>query len=186
MNHTLHISELYRHLPICRVNDKLYIAAFILLGDVELTVTCAKALLELAPVHDYLITLEAKSIPLIHEMARQSGQNKYFVIRKSPKLYMRGVIQTEVNSITTEHTQKLFLDKADADMISGKRMLLIDDVISTGESMSALEDLVLKSGGIVAGRMAVLAEGAAAQRKDIIYIEKLPLFSADGSIKEYY
>jgi adenine phosphoribosyltransferase len=89
-----------------------------------------------------------------------------------------------VHSITTAKEQKLYLDTADAALMQGKRILLVDDVISTGESLSALEALVEKAGGIVAGKMAVLAEGDAQTRDDLIYLEKLPLFHPDGTVME--
>jgi adenine phosphoribosyltransferase len=184
LTYTINIAGLTRDLPICRVNDGLYIAGLVIFGDVELTIRCASALLELAPEYDYMISPEAKSIPLIYEMARQSGANKYFLARKSPKLYMRGVFESDVVSITTAHPQKLYLDTDDAEMMRGKRILIVDDVISTGESISAMEELVKKAGGIVAGRMAILAEGAAQNRDDIIYLAPLPLFNADGTVKQ--
>ena len=183
MHHTMTIAGVTRDLPICKVSDDLHIGAFVIFGDVELTVETARALLEKAPEYDYMISAEAKGIPLIHEMARQSGQNKYFLARKAPKLYMSGVFDVKVNSITTAKEQHLYLDVADADFMKGKRILIVDDVISTGESLAAIEKLVLEAGGIVAGRMAILAEGDAQTRDDIIYLEKLPLFNADGSVK---
>ena len=179
----LKVAGLERDLPICPVNEHLDIAAFVIFGDVELTVAAAEGLLKIAPEYDYLITAEAKGIPLIHEMARQSGQNKYFLARKAPKLYMSGVFDVKVNSITTAKEQHLYLDTADAEIMRGKRILIVDDVISTGESLAAIEKLVLEAGGIVAGRMAILAEGDAQTRDDIIYLEKLPVFNADGTVK---
>ncbi len=170
-----------RELPLCKASDTLTIGAFVIFGDVELTVASAAALLEKAPEFDYMIAPEAKAIPLIHEMARQSGRNEYFLVRKAPKLYMNGVFSTEVKSITTEATQKLYMDGADAEKMKGKRILLLDDVISTGESIAQLETLVNQAGGIVVGRMAILAEGDAANRDDIIFLEKLPLFDAEGN-----
>ncbi len=183
MYHRMNIAGLDRDLPICKVTDDLYIAGFVIFGDQELTVACAKALLEKAPEYDYLITAEAKGIPLAHEMARQSGAKKYFLARKAPKLYMTGVFEVTVNSITTAKEQKLYLDTADAELMKGKRILLVDDVISTGESLRALEVLVEKAGGQIVGRMAVLAEGDAQERPDLIYLEKLPLFNPDGTVK---
>ena len=183
MVYPINVAGLNRDLPICRVNDSLYIAGFVIFGDQELTVACARELLKLAPEYDYMITAEAKGIPLIHEMARQSGAKKYFLARKGPKLYMTGVFESTVHSITTAKEQKLYLDTADAALMQGKRILLVD-VISTGESLSALEALVLKAGGIVAGKMAVLAEGDAQKREDLIYLEKLPLFHPDGTVME--
>ncbi len=183
MYHTMTIAGLQRDLPICRVSDELYIGAFVIFGDVELTCACAKALLDRAPEYDYMITAEAKGITLIHEMARQSGQNKYFLARKGPKLYMRDILDVAVHSITTAKEQHLYLDGADAAMMKGKKILVVDDVISTGESLTAIEKLVEAAGGIVAGRMAILAEGDAQNRDDIIYLEKLPVFNADGTVK---
>ncbi len=181
--HSMNIAGLDRDLPICRVNDSLYIAGFVIFGDQELTVAAAKALLDKIPYeYDYMLTAEAKGIPLIHEMARQSGAKKYFLARKAPKLYMTGVFQVSVNSITTAKEQTLYLDVADAEMMKGKKILLVDDVISTGESLRALEALVEKAGGIVSGRCAILAEGDAQNREDLTYLEKLPLFNAKGEI----
>ena len=184
MYYPMNIAGLDRKLPICRVTDELYIAGFVIFGDQELTVACAKALLEKAPEYDYIITAEAKGIPLAHEMARQSGAPKYFLARKAPKLYMTGVFEVSVKSITTAKEQKLYLDVADAEMMKGKKILLVDDVISTGESLRALEVLVEQAGGIIAGRMAILAEGEAQDRADLIYLEKLPVFHPDGTVME--
>ena len=182
MFYTMNVAGLQRDLPICKVTDQLYIAGFVIFGDPELTQACARDLLAKAPEYDYIITAEAKGIPLAHEMARQAGAAKYFLARKGPKLYMTGVFESSVRSITTAKEQHLYLDTADAELIRGKRILLVDDVISTGESLTALEALVEKAGGIIAGRMAVLAEGDAQDRKDLIYLEKLPLFNPDGTI----
>ena len=184
MVYPMTVAGLKRELPICKVNDNLYIAGFVIFGDQELTVACARELLAKAPEYDYIITAEAKGIPLAHEMARQSGAAKYFLARKGPKLYMTGVFESSVKSITTAKEQKLYLDTADAALMKGKKILIVDDVISTGESLLAIEALVEKAGGEIAGRMAILAEGDAQQREDIIYLEKLPLFNADGTIKE--
>ena len=184
MFHTMNIAGLDRDLPICKVTDDLYIAGFVIFGDQELTVACAKALLEKAPEYDYIITAEAKGIPLAHEMARQTGAKKYFLARKAPKLYMQNVFEVKVRSITTAKEQTLYLDTADAELMKGKKILLVDDVISTGESLHALEALVEKAGGIIAGRMAILAEGDAQDRADLIYLEKLPLFNPDGTVME--
>ena len=184
MTYEMDIAGLQRELPLCRVTDDLYIGAFVMFGDVELTVHCAAELLKRAPEYDYLIAPEAKAIPLLYEMARQSGAEKYFVARKGAKAYMSGVFEVEVRSITTMHIQKLVIDKADAEMIKGKRVIIVDDVISTGESLHAMEELVTRAGGVIAGKMAVLAEGDAYNRADIITLGKLPLFNADGSVKE--
>lgn len=184
MTYEMDIAGLKRELPLCKVSDDLYIGAFVMFGDVELTVHCASELLKLAPEYDYIIAPEAKAIPLLYEMARQSAADRYFLARKSAKAYMSGVFEVEVKSITTAAVQKLVLDKADAELIRGKRMLIVDDVISTGESLQAMEELVAKAGGIIAGKMAVLAEGDAQHRDDIITLAPLPLFNPDGSIKE--
>ena len=170
-----------RELPLCKASKALMIGAFVIFGDVELTIACAKELLKRAPEFDYMVAPDAKAIPLVHEMARQLGHNDYFLVRKAPKLYMDGVFETEVKSITTEAVQKLYMDGADAKKLKGKRVLILDDVISTGESLRAVEELVNKAGGHVVGRMAILAEGAAADRDDIIFLEKLPLFDAEGN-----
>ena len=178
------IAGVERELPICPVNENLSIGAFVILGDAELSEASARELLKLAPEYDYIITAEAKGITLAHEMARQNGDRTYFVARKTPKLYMSGVFQVDVRSITTAKDQMLYLDTAEAAMMNGKRVLLVDDVISTGESIYAVEKLVKKAGGIIVGRMAILAEGDAQAREDIIYLEKLPLFNPDGTVKE--
>ena len=170
MTYEIDIAGLKRDLPICRVTDDLYIGAFVMFGDVELTVHCAAELLKRAPEYDYLIAPEAKAIPLLYEMARQSGAEKYFLARKVAKAYMSGVFEVNVKSITTAAVQRLIIDSADAEQIRGKRMLILDDVISTGESLRAMEELVTAAGGIVAGRMAVLAEGDAIERDDIIVL----------------
>lgn len=185
MTYPMTVAGLRRDLPICKVTDDLYIGAFIVFGDAELTVACARELLKLVPAedYDYMLTAEAKSIPLIHEMARQSGQNKYLLARKAPKLYMNNVLEVSVHSITTAREQHLYLDGNDATLMRGKRILIIDDVISTGKSLTALERLVEAAGGIICGRMAILAEGDAQNRDDIIYLEKLPVFHPDGTVK---
>ena len=185
LTYSMEIAGLKRELPICRVTDDLYIGAFICFGDAELTVACARELLKLVPAdsYDYIFTAEAKSIPLIHEMARQSGAREYFVARKGLKVYMPHPLHVTVRSITTQHDQDLYLSGEEADKIRGKRVLIVDDVISTGESLRAMEELVEKAGGTVAGRMAVLAEGDAQNRKDIVYLGKLPVFNSDGTVK---
>ena len=178
----MNIAGLDRDLPICPLNDKLSIGAFVIFGDQELTVACARDLLKLAPEYDYLITAEAKGIPLIHEMARQHGDRTYMLARKAPKLYMTGVMEVKVRSITTAAEQKLYIDTADAEKMRGKRILIVDDVISTGESLRAIETLVERAGGNICGRMCILAEGDAQNRDDLVYLEKLPLFTADGEV----
>ena len=185
MTYQMKVAGLERDLPLCKVSDELYIGAFIIFGDAELTVACASALLERIPAdsYDYMLTAEAKSIPLIHEMARQSGAKKYFIARKGSKVYMPDPIHVSVRSITTLRTQDLFLGSDDCALIRGKRILIVDDVISTGESLHALEQLVREAGGTVTGRAAILAEGDALERKDIVYLAPLPLFNPDGTVK---
>lgn len=182
MTYRMTIAGCERELPLCKVSDTLCIAAFIMFGDVEITKACARELLKLAPAHDVMITAEAKGIPLLYEMAAQAGENRYLVARKAPKVYMRDAVSTEVRSITTQAQQKLYLSGEDAQYLRDKRVLIVDDVISTGESLAAIERLVVQLGGNVVGRMTVLAEGDAQQREDILYLEKLPVFHADGTV----
>ncbi|MBP5156072.1 MAG: adenine phosphoribosyltransferase [Clostridia bacterium] len=172
----LEVAGVKRDLPICKVNDNLYIGAFVIFGDIELTTACATELCKRLPEHDVMITAEAKGIPLICEMARINTSPRYIVARKAPKLYMREPISVTVRSITTAALQVLYLDKSDADYMKGKRVVIVDDVISTGESLHSIEQLVEKSGGNVVGRMTILAEGDATERKDITFLEELPLF----------
>ncbi len=178
--YTLKVAGLERQLPLCPLNDALCIGAFIIFGDVELTCACARELLKIAPEHDIMITSESKGIPLVYEMARQAGENKYVVARKMQKLYMSDTFSCEVNSITTAKKQTLYLDGKDAEYMRGKRVLIVDDVISTGDSLRAIEELVEHAGGNIVGKMAVLAEGDAKDRADIQYLQVLPLFNADG------
>ena len=181
MEYKMNIAGVERALPLCPLNEKLQIGAFVMFGDVELTVACAEALLAKAPEYDVMITAESKGIPLVYEMARQRGGERYLLARKAPKLYMRDVLKCEVQSITTAAKQVLYLDGYDAAYMQGKRVLIVDDVISTGESLNALVNLVKQAGGNIVGQMAVLAEGEAADREDIIFLEKLPLFDANGN-----
>ena len=176
LTYKMKVAGLERDLPICRVNDDLYIGAFVIFGDVELTQACARELLKRAPEYDIMISAESKGIPLVYEMARQSGENRYLLARKAPKLYMQNVFSVKVNSITTAKEQILCIDGKDAEYMKGRRVLIVDDVISTGESLKALEQLVTKAGGNIVGRMAILAEGDAQSR------EKLPVFNAKGEI----
>ena len=173
--YTLNVAGGTRELPLCPGNEKRDIAAFVMFSDVELTVACAEALLKKVPEFDIIVTAEAKGFPLAYEMSRQSGK-RYIPARKGPKLYMEEAGVVEDVSITTEAVQKLVIDRKDLDSMDGKRILIVDDVISTGGSLHALETLVNKSKGTVVARAAVLAEGDAADRKDIIYLEPLPLF----------
>ena len=179
MVYKLQVAGIERDLLLCPISDELNIAAFILFGDVELTEKCAEALYAKAPEHDVMITAESKGIPLIHAMCRLSGKNRYVLARKSVKLYMSNVVECQTKSITTGNVQTLYINGDDAEFMKGKRVLIVDDVISTGGSLASLENLVLQSGGTVVGKMAILAEGDAIERRDIICLQKLPLFDKD-------
>ena len=182
MTYEIDIAGMKRQLPLCPVTDDLYIGAFVMFGDVELTGHAAAELLKRVPEFDYIVAPEAKSIPLAYEMSRQSGIN-YLIARKKAKAYMTGVFEVRVQSITTAGEQTLIIDTADAEKIRGKRVLILDDVISTGESLRATEELVNRAGGIIVAKAAVLAEGDAAGRPDLTVLAPLPLFNPDGSIK---
>ena len=181
MVYKMKVAGVERDLPLCPISDTLNIGAFVLFGDVELTEKCAAALAERAPEHDVMITAESKGIPLIHAMARILGENRYVLARKSVKLYMKDVLKCVTRSITTDAEQVLYLDGADAEYMKGKKVLIVDDVISTGGSLLSLENLVAQAGGTVVGRMTILAEGDAAGRSDIDYLEVLPLFDMQGN-----
>lgn len=181
MVYRMKVAGVERDLPLCPISDTLNIGAFVLFGDVELTEKCAAALAERAPEHDVMITAESKGIPLIHAMARILGENRYVLARKSVKLYMKNVLKCVTRSITTDAEQVLYLDGDDAEYMKGKRVLIVDDVISTGGSLLSLENLVEQAGGTIVGKMTILAEGEAAGRKDIDYLEVLPLFDAQGN-----
>ena len=184
MFYNIKVAGLSRDLPLCPINEELYIGAFVMFGDVELTEKCAEALIARAPEHDVIITAESKGIPLAYEMCRLSGKNRYVLARKNKKAYMRDIIQYDVDSITTANNQTLYLDGYDAEYLRGKRVLIIDDVISTGNSLRALEYIVNAAGGEIVGKMTVLAEGDAIDRPDIIALAPLPLFGPDGNILE--
>lgn len=177
--YTLEVAGLRRELPICRVNDHLSIAAFIMFSDVEMTIVSAKELLARAPEFDVILTAESKGIPLAYEMSRQSGK-KYLLARKSVKLYMRDPVEVDTKSITTANPQKLYLDAEDLAYLRGKRVFVVDDVISTGRSLESLEKLVEIAGAQIAAKGAVLAEGEAGERKDILFLAPLPVFNTDN------
>lgn len=180
MEYKMTIAGLERSLQMFPINENLQIAAFIMFGDTEITVKSANELIKRAPECDVLVTAECKGIPLTYEMAKQMGK-RYVVARKKPKLYMKDIIQTETNSITTSGMQTLCLGSDDVEQIKGKRVLIVDDVISTGASLESLENIITRAGGNIVGRMAVLAEGDAADRNDLIFLEKIPLFDKDGN-----
>ena len=179
----MEIAGVKRDLELFPINDTTCIAAFIMFGDVEITQAAAAKLLEKAPEFDIIFTAEAKSIPLAYEMAKQAGMNSYIIARKAKKMYMKNIVEVEVSSITTAGKQHLYLGQNEAEAIKGKRVLIVDDVISTGSSLKAMEELVKKAGGNIVGKMAVLAEGDAMDRPDIIALHKLPLFDQFGKIK---
>ena len=180
MFYKLKVAGIERDLPLCPINENLYIGAFVLFGDVELTERCAEELAKLAPEHDLLLTAESKGSPLVHAMARHLGENRYVLARKSVKLYMKDVLKCETKSITTGHMQTLYIDGDDAEYMKGKKVLIVDDVISTGGSLLSLENLVKQAGGEIVGKMTILAEGDAIGRDDITYLAPLPLFNKDG------
>jgi adenine phosphoribosyltransferase len=181
MVYRLKVAGIERDLPLCPIGEDLYIGAFIMFGDVELTERCSADLIAKAPEHDVILTAESKGIPLAYEMCRLSGKNRYVLARKSVKLYMKDVIKCVTQSITTAAEQVLYVDGADAEYMKGKKVLIVDDVISTGGSLLSLENLVKQAGGEIVGKMTILAEGDAAGRKDIIYLEELPLFDGNGN-----
>ncbi len=181
MVYRMKVAGVERDLKLCPIGENLNIGAFILFGDVELTERCAEELYKKAPEHDVMLTAESKGIPLIHAMCRLSGKNRYVLARKSVKLYMSDVLVCETKSITTGHVQTLYIDGADAEYMKGKRVLIVDDVISTGGSLASLENLVRQAGGEIVGKMTILAEGDAIGRDDIVYLEKLPLFDGEGN-----
>lgn len=179
--YTLEVAGLKRDLELYPVSDTINIAAFIMFGDVELTKACAAELLKIAPEHDIMITAECKGIPLLYEMARQENAENYIVARKREKVYMGQTIHTAVDSITTVGAQDLCIGESDIAAMKGKKVLLVDDVISTGGSIAAIESLVEQAGGVIVGKIAVLAEGDAIGRKDVTYLKPLPLFDNDGN-----
>ena len=181
MFYKMKVAGLERDLPLCPISDELYIGAFVLFGDVELTERCAEELAKLAPEHDVLLTAESKGIPLVHAMASCLGENRYVLARKSVKLYMKNVLECKTKSITTGAVQTLYIDGDDAEFMNGKRVLIVDDVISTGGSLLSLENLVNQAGGEIVGKMTILAEGDAIGRTDITYLAPLPLFDKNGN-----
>lgn len=179
--YTMKIAGLERNLELFPISDTLNIGAFIMFGDVEITKKCAEELLKRVPEHDIMITAESKGIPLLYEMARQENVENYIVARKKEKVYMKNTIHTDVQSITTLGGQDLCIGENDIEALNGKRVLIVDDVVSRGGSVAAIESLVKQAGGIIVGKACVLAEGDATDRNDIIYLEKLPLFDNDGN-----
>ncbi|KRM03408.1 adenine phosphoribosyltransferase [Limosilactobacillus gastricus] len=185
MDYQISIGKLKRNLPLVKIGENTQIASFVLLGDTELTIEAARQLKDqLTLDFDFVVTLESKGIPLAHELTRKTNRDHYVVIRKSIKSYMTEPVVTTVESITTSEPQQLVLDGMDAATLSGKRVVLLDDVISTGGSLKAAEELLARVSCQVVAKVAILAEGAAAHRNDIIYLSSLPLFDARGQIKD--
>lgn len=182
----LNLLSLERNLPIIKIKKDLAIASFVILGDTELIQIAAKELIKKLDNVDVIVTAEAKGIPLAYEISKLLGMKEFIVARKSIKTYMNNPLIEDVQSITTKEKQFLCLDEVEAKKIKGKNIALIDDVISTGESLKTLESLVEKAGGNIKKRVAILAEGDASNREDIIFIQRLPLFrvEADGNIVE--
>ena len=174
--YTLKIGDLERKVPIVKLSEDLSIASFVILGDTEIVEKTAPLIAEKLPKIDYIVTAEAKGVPLAYEISKILNLKSYIVARKSVKAYMKDVIEAEVNSITTTNPQKMYLNGEDAEKIKDKNIALVDDVISTGESLSTIEYLVKKAGGNVVAKAAILAEGDAKNRKDIIFLQELPLF----------
>ena len=182
-NYCLKVAGLERQLPYVDINDEIAFASFVVISDTELVSAAGKQLAEKIGECDVIVTAEAKGIALSYEISRQLGHKGFVVARKSEKSYMRDILETSVKSITTVSQQHLYLDGSDIEKIRGRNVCLIDDVVSTGESLAALENLVNKAGAKVVARACILAEGNAADRDDIIFLEKLPLFRklSDGS-----
>ena len=178
--YTLNVAGVTRQLPIIQVSEALAIASFVILGDCEIVTKAAPLIEQKLPQVDYIVTAEAKGIPLVHELCRLRGLPYYIVARKGIKPYMDHPLTDEVVSITTQKAQTLCLDGKDALLLNGKNVAIVDDVISTGESLQAIERLVEKAGGEIVAKAAILAEGEAAKRSDIIFLEELPLFPVGG------
>ena len=172
----VNISGMTADLPILPLPSGVNIAFFNLHGNVALTEHCGKELAKLVSDCDVLITAESKGLQLTHVMARELGHNYYAVARKSKKLYMQDGLEVTIkSSITTGNPQKLYVSRHDAELMRGKKVGIIDDVVSTGNSLEGLEEIVKLAGGIVHKKAFVLAEGAAAERKDICYLGVIPL-----------
>ncbi len=182
MKYEIDIAGMKRELKLFKVADDLQIAAFILYGDVAITKHAAEKLLSKAPDFDIIMTAASKSIPLVYEMTAMAGKEEYVVALKGRKVYMGTPLETAVHSITTRAEQTICIGEDDAAKLRGRKVLIVDDVISTGESLKAIETLAEKAGGIIVGRMAVLAEGEAYDRTDITVLGKLPLFDGDGKV----
>jgi adenine phosphoribosyltransferase len=175
-----------RRLPVVPISDKLWIAAFVLWGDVELTNACARAIAaRIQPLaFDYIVSIEAKALPLVHMVATYLSDpvaglyRPYVVLRKSVKSYMARPLTVQVKSITTSSTQTLVLDGPDADRLRGSRVVVVDDVVSTGGSLRACDELLRQVGAQVIARAAVLLEEGGYEDRDLITLGTLPILTA--------
>ena len=175
--YTVDLNGFEANLPILQLPSGIGIAFFNLHGDSALTEHCAKELAKQLTDCDVLVTAESKGLQLTHCIARELGHRYYAVARKSKKLYMQDGIEVSISSsITTGKEQKLYLSKHDVDLLKGKKVAIIDDVVSTGASLEGLEKIVELSGGIIHKKAFVLAEADAANRTDILYLGTIPLF----------
>lgn len=163
-------------LPVIPLPSGINICFFNLHGNVEMTEHCGKELAKMVADCDVLLTAESKGLQLTHVIARELGHKYYAVARKSKKLYMQDGLEVTIkSSITTGKEQKLYISKFDADLMKGKKVGIIDDVVSTGNSLKGLEELVTMASGIICKKAFVLAEGDAAKRDDIVYLDTIPL-----------
>lgn len=174
--YNLKVCGLERKLPFVKLDENTAYASFVVISDTELIERAGEDLAEQANGAEIILTIEAKGIALAYEISRKLKMKDFVVVRKSVKPYVKSYLQDAVHSITTEGEQEIFLDESDAAKLKGKRVAIVDDVISKGESLAAAERLVERAGGEVCSRLAILAEGKAADRDDITFLEKLPLF----------
>ncbi len=167
----------YKHdAPVLPLPSGIKIVFFNLHGNQKLTEHCGKELAKLLSDCDVLLTVESKALQLTHVITRELDMPFYAVARKSKKLYMQDGIEITIeSSITTGAEQKLYLSKHDVELLKGKKVGIVDDVVSTGASLKGLEDIVKKAGGIIHKKAFVLAEGDAKNRPDVIYLQSIPL-----------
>jgi len=176
-HYSIEVAGVKRELPVIKINDEISIASFVVLGDTELICAAAKELKEKLPEADIFVTAEAKGIPLAQELARIMDMPKYIVARKSIKSYMQNPIVRKVKSITTKDEQILCLDGIDVEYLKGKKVLLVDDVVSTGESINELKELTKEAGAEVVGKVSILTEGNDDSNSDVIALGNLPVFN---------
>ncbi len=176
------IAGLHRMLPIYHTHDDTYMGSLDLYGDVEFTVACATALIAKMPPFDLIIAAEPKPLPLVHEIARQMGLMQYIVARKTCHNFINTPISVDVSDITKQRYTALYLDPFDAELMRYKRVMIIDDLISDGYTVRAVEKLVKIVGGTVCCKMCIVAAGDAAYRDDILCLHQLPALRADGTV----